>query len=111
MIWKIDLFDFAQGKIVIPEGEIDMENSGELREHLQNLVQQNIILIVVSLENVSHIDSSGLATLIECFQQTAKYGGEMRLVIDNPKILDVFKLARLDKILKIYPDRDSAGQS
>ena len=86
---------------VIPVDDVDMTTSVELREALQKLLRRKTKKIIVSLEKVNYIDSSGLATLIECHQECNKYKGSMTLLIDNPKIMDVFKLARLDRVFDI----------
>ncbi len=82
-------------------GELDMHSSPELREVLRTLVQRKVPHIVVNLEAVSYIDSSGLATLVECMQGTNRYKGRLQLVGVNANIWPVFELARLDKVFEI----------
>lgn len=88
--------------IVIPQGEIDMSSSGELRQVLQQLTKDKTETVIVSLEDAQHIDSSGIATLIEALKKMEKYNGKMRLVINTKKIFNVFKIAHLDMVFKIY---------
>ena len=59
-----------QGKIVIAlEGDIDLENAGEVRKALlANLKQKKDLLI--DLSAVSYIDSSGIASLVVLQQKT-----------------------------------------
>lgn len=94
--------------IVIPEGEIDMGSSGELRQVLQKIIKNKTNVIIISLEDASYIDSSGIATIIEALKKIEKYNGKLRLVINTNKIWNVFKLARLDMVFKIYESIEEA---
>ena len=87
--------------IVGLSGEVDMSTSPEVRRAFLDLVEKKAPKILVDLSSVSYIDSSGLATLVECFQNTRKYGGKLRLFGLNENIKDVFTLARLDTIFDI----------
>ena len=111
MLWEIKEQDIDNGKIITPVGEIDMKSSVDLREILQKLVREKTAALIVDLQEITHIDSSGLATLIECLQEINKYNGCFKLIINNPKIIDVFKLAKLDYVFRIYSDRHQASQN
>ena len=82
-------------------GDVDMRSSPELREVLLDLVRREVARIVVNLEGVPYIDSSGLATLVECMQGTGRYKGRLQLVGVNADIRPIFELARLDKVFEI----------
>ncbi|WP_372365921.1 STAS domain-containing protein [Candidatus Uabimicrobium sp. HlEnr_7] len=91
-----------QMSVIIPQGEIDMGSSGELRDVLQLATKNRIEVIIVSLQDAGHIDSSGIATLIETLKKMEKYKGQLRLVISTKKILNVFKIANLNMVFKVY---------
>nr|WP_298681792.1 STAS domain-containing protein [uncultured Dongia sp.] len=93
-----------QGKIVIAlEGEIDLENAGEVRKALlTNLKQKKDLLI--DLSAVTYIDSSGIASLVEGLQVARKQKNELSLVAVSPRALRVLELARLDKVFAIHTD-------
>ena len=92
----------SQMSVVTPKGEIDMGSSGELREVLQKTTKNKIQTVIVSLEEAGHIDSSGIATLIEALKKIQGYNGELRIVINTKKIFNVFKIANLDMVFKIF---------
>lgn len=94
--------------VVTPIGEVDMNTSGSLRKVLQKIVKAKEPFIVIDLNQVEYIDSSGLATIIECFQQIGQYSGKLKLVVNQQNILDVFKLARLDQIFDMYESLEKA---
>jgi anti-sigma B factor antagonist len=93
-----------QGKIVIAlEGDIDLENAGEVRKALlANLKQKKDLLI--DLSAVSYIDSSGIASLVEGLQVARKQKNELSLVSVSPRAMRVLELARLDKVFAIHAD-------
>jgi len=93
-----------QGKIVIAlEGDIDLENAGEVRKALlANLKQKKDLLI--DLSAVSYIDSSGIASLVEGLQVARKQKNELSLVSVSARALRVLELARLDKVFSIHAD-------
>ncbi|WP_303976749.1 STAS domain-containing protein [Dongia mobilis] len=93
-----------QGRIVIAlEGDIDLENAGEVRKALlANLKQKKDLLI--DLSAVSYIDSSGIASLVEGLQVARKQKNELSLVSVSPRALRVLELARLDKVFAIHAD-------
>lgn len=109
MFFSVDSKEIPNGIMVTPKGIIDANTSVKLRKNLQNILQTKPKKFIVNLEGVKRIDSSGLATLIESFQNTKKYGGIYKLIINNQVILDIFKLARLDQVFDIvsfYDDSD-----
>jgi anti-sigma B factor antagonist len=96
------------GRIVVAlTGEIDMENAPQVRRALlDNLKQKRDIL--VDLSQVTYIDSSGIASLIEGLQAARKQKNDLVLVSVSQKARRVLELARLDKVFTIQPDLATA---
>ena len=88
--------------VVRVSGDIDLHSSPELRSVLLELVKEKSKVIVMDLSKVAYMDSSGLATLIECLQGLRKYSGQMRLADVPPKVRDVFALAQLERLFRSY---------
>ena len=57
---------------------------------------------VISFSGVGSIASSVLGMLMSVNKKITSLKGEMRLSNVDPRILEVFQLTRLDKVLKIY---------
>jgi anti-sigma B factor antagonist len=98
----------AQAKIVPLEGEIDLHVSPRITSTLNAAVKAKPRNLVIDMENVSYIDSSGLAALIEAMQKIEKYGGKFALAGLQENVKPIFEIARLDQVFQIYPDVDSA---
>ena len=86
---------------VTVSGDLDMQSSPELRKALLDLVRKRAPHIIINLQAVPYIDSSGLATLVECMQGTNRYKGRLQLIGVHKNIWPVFELARLDKVFDI----------
>ncbi len=96
------------GRVVVAlAGEIDMENAPQVRRALlDNLKQKRDIL--VDLSQVTYIDSSGIASLIEGLQAARKQKNDLVLVSVSQRAHRVLELARLDKVFTIQPDLATA---
>ena len=96
------------GRLVTLEGDVDMGSSRDLRRVFQDLWGSKVSPIVVDLGEVPYIDSSGLATLVECFKEVGKYKGKFVLAGMTQNVREVFRLARLDTVLTIRDSVDEA---
>lgn len=88
-------------------GEVDLDNSPIAREKMLSVVNDGKPLHI-DLEQVSYIDSSGVAVLIEAMQKTKKSGQQFQLINVSDSVMDVLKLAHLDSILPIKNQIDSS---
>jgi len=105
---KIEQRTEGNATVLSLSGEIDMNNSTEVREVLRQLVERKVQNIVVNMGGVSYIDSAGLATLVECLQGLKKYNGRLILTDLKENVKDVFSVARLDMVFEI---RDSEKEA
>ncbi len=87
--------------IVALTGEVDLSWSPDARKAiLETLAARTPTL--VDLSAVTYIDSSGVASLVEGYQNARKTGVEFGLIGVSPAALGVLELARLDKVFPIY---------
>ena len=57
------------------------------------------------------MDSSGLAALIEAMQRIHAYGGRLALFGIREPVMNIFRIARLDQVFRIFPDRAAAVEA
>ncbi len=100
--------DEAEGRIIGVSGDIDLYSSPQVREAILAAVKEKRNPLVVNLEGVTYIDSSGVATLVEGLQLTRGYEGAFRLSGLSTRVREVFELARLEKVFAIYNDVETA---
>lgn len=104
--YEIDIADGAAGVVVTPEGDIDMSRSPEFRSALRSVNDRKPRRLVVNLARVGYMDSSGLATLVECMRTAKMNRTEMVLCGMNEKVRAIFDIARLDQFFNIVPSLD-----
>src|SRR5690349_5484557 len=98
----------ALPKIFPLEAKTDLHVSPRITSTLNADDKEKPSNLVIDMENVSYIDSSGLAVLIEAMQKVEKYGGKFALAGLQENVKPIFEIARLDQVFQIYPDVDSA---
>jgi anti-sigma B factor antagonist len=83
----------------------------ELRDRLHALHQSGKVNIVLNLKEVSHIDSTGLGTLVFGLARLRKAGGRMVLLNVNKSHLELFLLTRLATAFEFFDDEQEAVNS
>lgn len=91
-----------QGGIVVAlKGDVDLQSSPAARKVLLDVVGRDRP-VYVDLSEVTYIDSSGIASLVEALQDTRKRGSRFALVSVSDAARRVLQLARLDKVFAIH---------
>jgi anti-sigma B factor antagonist len=89
-------------------GEIDVYTAPQLRRQLVDLADEGRSRIVVDMEQVDFLDSTGLGVLVGGLKRAKAGGGSLRLVCAQPKILKIFRITGLEKVFSIHPTVDEA---
>jgi len=89
-------------------GEININNSPELRKAFDELISADEKKVVVDFSGVPYADSSGLATLIEMFQRLQKIDGHLKLSHLDQKVKNIFEITKLTKLFEIYDTKQQA---
>lgn len=92
----------AEGVLTLKvSGLIDLSASPKLREDLHEIADTKPAAVVIDLSEVSYIDSSGLATLIEFYRELKAENGRLALCSLQPRVRTVFDLVRLNELFQI----------
>ena len=94
--------------VLAVKGEVDVYTAPRLRERLVDLVSQGKHRIVVDLEGVDFLDSTGLGVLVGGLKRVRSHEGDLTLVCTQARILKVFEITGLTKVFDIYPSVDAA---
>ena len=94
--------------VVRPLGEVDLASSPQLRARLTELSTGNATRMIMDLSQVSYMDSSGVATLVEAMQQCRRRSATLVLAGLQTRVRSVFEIARLDTVFDIQDDLESA---
>ena len=67
--------------------------------------------ILISFDNVDHLSSAALGTLITINNKVRAKSGQLRLANIDPQIYEVFVITRLNKLFEIHDTADDAIKS
>jgi anti-sigma B factor antagonist len=93
------------------KGEIDVYSAPRLRERLVELVSQGHRQIVVDLEAVDFLDSTGLGVLVGGLKRLRSHDGELSIVCSQSRILKVFEITGLTSVFRMAATVDEATAS
>jgi len=94
--------------VVAVGGEIDVYTAPKLREHLIDLVSGGAHHIIVDMERVDFLDSTGLGVLVGALKRVRSEDGSLDLVCTQDRILKIFRITGLTKVFPIHASVDEA---
>ncbi len=90
--------------LFVQEERIDAHNSADFKELMLQLLEQGETDLVVQLQSVRFIDSSGLGALLAGLKNATAKSGKFTLTNIQPQVLSMFELTRLNRVFEIYPN-------
>lgn len=103
-----DLLANGQAAIYRPGlKKIDFVNAPEFQRAL-DAKRAETPWLVLNLEEVRFIDSSGLGRIVAALRACRAQGGEMVIASVQPTVKTLFDLVHLTDIVEIYADQDEA---
>jgi len=94
--------------IIELEGEVDVYTAPRLKSRLVDLVDHGSYQIVVDLEAVDFMDSSGLGVLVGGLKRVRSRDGAIHIICTKEKILKIFRITGLTKVFPIHEAQDEA---
>ena len=102
-------YSAAPGSTVIAvSGEIDVYTAPRLRETIISLTDAGNYHLIVDMEGVEFLDSTGLGVLVGGLKRVRAHDGWIDLVSTQGRILRIFRITGLNKVFSIY---DSVAQA
>lgn len=89
-------------------GEIDLYNAPEIKVIISQLIEAKKFNVIVNLDKVSYIDSSGIGALISSFSNLKKNQGSLKIINVYSSVKKVFELTKLTNFFEIF---DSEGEA
>lgn len=97
---NIDIEPQGRGIAVIrPAGNLDLQTACDLKQWLVRTAEDGANRLIVDLDRVPMLDSSGLAALITGLKAARQAGGDLRLARPSAQARYVLQLAGLDRVL------------
>jgi anti-sigma B factor antagonist len=104
----LDVTEHGGVSVVEVRGEVDVSTAPQLRQALMELAAEGRCEVVVALDGVEFLDSTGLGVLVSGLKRFRTMGGDLILVCTRPRILRVLELTRLDRAFAVHPDLAAA---
>lgn len=92
-------------------GDIDLKSSPQLRARLQAALKSRPRGILIDMKGCPYIDSSGIATLVECLQGVRAAQSKMAIASVAPRVRDIFEIAHLEDIFPMFETAELARAS
>jgi len=77
------------------------DNTEQIKESVLQLIQSGVTRIAIGLQQVSYMDSTGSAALIQCFQKARQKDLSIKYLNPSPPVRKLFEITKLDTILDI----------
>jgi len=90
--------------LFVKDERIDAHNSAELKDYILHMIEQEKVNIIVQLEHVKFVDSSGLGALLSGFKHAEAKSGKLSLSNLQNQVLSMFELTRLNRVFEIHTD-------
>ena len=93
-----------RGRSTTSDGESEL-----LNQHLRDLVSNGKHKLLLNLENLSQVDSSGVSVIVEAYVYLERQGcGELKLLSPRGRVLDVLTVCRLLDAIPSFGDEIQA---
>jgi stage II sporulation protein AA (anti-sigma F factor antagonist) len=91
--------------IVRIEGELDMLGAEKIRSDIDKKIDHTEIKnLILNLEKVSFIDSSGLGVILGRYKKLSNKNGRMYIVGARPSIEKILYFSGINKLVSMLPD-------
>lgn len=105
---QIDVTQRHGYTILSPQGEIDFATGPQLKDAINERLIAGDVNLVMDLEAVDFIESTGLGALIGGRRRAHALKGSLRLVCTEEQLLKIFRITGLDKVFAIYDSVEQA---
>ncbi len=99
---SLDTRTEGEHTVVSVTGEIDVYTAPKLREALIELVNAGSYHIVVDVEQVEFLDSTGLGVLVGGLKRVRSHSGSLQVVCTKERLLKIFRITGLTKVFSIH---------
>lgn len=87
------------------------QEAGALREAVLKLSAEARHNVVLNLEKVEYIDSTGLGGLVICFTTLKRDGGALKLLNLNRRNVELLVLTKLQTVFEVFNDEQDSVNS
>ena len=97
-----------QTHLIAVRGEVHVSTAPEFSERLNDAIAGGKTGVVIDMIGVEFIDSTGLSVLLNALRRVTRQQGTLALAVNNPTVLRLFEITRLDSTFDIVGTREEA---
>jgi anti-sigma B factor antagonist len=85
------------------------ESGGELHSAVQKALKEGAITLILDLQHVGYMDSTGVGELVGAQKLARSHGAQFKLLNPNPRVADLLQITGLASTMDIYTDEAEAA--
>lgn len=98
-------------KVLRLSGRFDTLNANPVQTWIDEATDVKPANLIVNLQDVQFVDSTGLATLVAGMKRSREMEGDLRICGLQQPVRMIFELTRLDKAFEIFRSEEEAIQA
>jgi anti-sigma B factor antagonist len=106
----IDISDEGDYRVLRPRGDLDVYTVGSLRDALGRMIADKTPRVVVDLDGVPFMDSSGLGALMGGVRRMREIGGDLAIACTREQHLKLFTITGFGEGVSIAPTVEEAAK-
>jgi len=106
---SFNITELNRWTVIQVTGDVDVYSAPKLRAQIVDLIDEGRSQLVVDMEAVTFIDSTGLGVLVGTLKRLRASSGELRLVATGDHVLRLLRITGLHRILGAYPSAEEAA--
>ncbi|MBF0288676.1 MAG: STAS domain-containing protein [SAR324 cluster bacterium] len=81
---------------------LNMQDAGYFREYLDSILAEENHHIIIDFSSLQSIGSIGMGVIFSILKKIKERNGDLQIIGVNQKVLELLKVAKLDKMIPIY---------
>jgi anti-sigma B factor antagonist len=94
--------------VIVVAGKMMLSESNAVEDLIIRLLAEGRRKFVVDMSGVTHIDSTGIGKFIASLGKVGQAGGTLVMAGATGMVREGFRVTRLDRVFRFYPDVESA---
>ncbi|MEV0134119.1 STAS domain-containing protein [Dactylosporangium sp. NPDC050688] len=94
--------------IVQAGGDLDLATAADVRQHLQQAVDDGMRVVVLDLAGVRLIDSTALGMIVWLYKQLLDRDGRVYVAAPRPMVRSLLSLTSVDRLIRVCEDVQAA---
>jgi anti-sigma B factor antagonist len=107
--FEVTTTDRPDGVLVALSGELDLASAPKLDDEPKHVEDRGPAVIVLDLQELSFMDSSGLRAVLSADARAREAGRRLVLVRGDERVQRVLRITRLDERLEIVDSADGVA--